>query len=33
VSAWEWTGDAKQPTLHKEPLAYEEVGFQTRSYK
>ncbi|MGA1722888.1 MAG: fumarate reductase/succinate dehydrogenase flavoprotein subunit [Ilumatobacteraceae bacterium] len=33
VSAWEWTGDAKQPNLHKEPLAYEEVGFQTRSYK
>jgi succinate dehydrogenase / fumarate reductase flavoprotein subunit len=33
VSAWEWTGDATQPNLHKEPLAYEEVDFQTRSYK
>jgi succinate dehydrogenase / fumarate reductase flavoprotein subunit len=33
VSAWEYTGDATQPTLHIEPLVYEEVSFQTRSYK
>jgi succinate dehydrogenase / fumarate reductase flavoprotein subunit len=33
VSAWEWTGDPMQPKLNIEPLVYEEVHFQTRSYK
>jgi succinate dehydrogenase / fumarate reductase flavoprotein subunit len=33
VSAWEWTGDPSNPTEHKEPLEYEVVKFQTRSYK
>jgi succinate dehydrogenase / fumarate reductase flavoprotein subunit len=33
VSAWEWTGDPLEPTEHKEPLEYEVVKFQTRSYK
>jgi succinate dehydrogenase / fumarate reductase flavoprotein subunit len=33
VSAWEWTGDAAAPVEHKEPLEYEVVEFQTRSYK
>jgi succinate dehydrogenase / fumarate reductase flavoprotein subunit len=33
VSAWEWTGDPLQPVEHAEPLEYEVVHFQTRSYK
>ena len=33
VSAWEWTGDPAAPVEHKEPLDYEVVQFQTRSYK
>jgi len=33
VSAWEWTGDMANPVEHKEPLEYEVVKFQTRSYK
>jgi len=33
VSAWEWTGDPAAPVEHKEPLEYEVVEFQTRSYK
>ena len=33
VSAWEFTGVGKQPTLHKEPLVYENVKLATRSYK
>jgi succinate dehydrogenase / fumarate reductase flavoprotein subunit len=33
VSAWEWTGDPMRPKLNIEPLVYEEVHFQTRSYK
>jgi succinate dehydrogenase / fumarate reductase flavoprotein subunit len=33
VAAWEWNGVGKAPTLHKEPLVYEEVKMQTRSYK
>jgi succinate dehydrogenase / fumarate reductase, flavoprotein subunit len=33
VAAWEWTGVGKTPILHKEPLVYEEVKMQTRSYK
>ncbi|HMR76543.1 MAG TPA: fumarate reductase/succinate dehydrogenase flavoprotein subunit, partial [Polyangiaceae bacterium] len=33
VAAWEYTGDASKPTLHKEPLNYEFVKPSTRSYK
>jgi succinate dehydrogenase / fumarate reductase flavoprotein subunit len=33
VAAWEFTGVGKQPTLHKEPLVFEEVHPTQRSYK
>ena len=33
VSAWEFQGDGKPPTLHKEPLVYEEMRMSQRSYK
>ncbi len=33
VSAWEYTGYGKEPTLHKEPLVFENVELTTRSYK
>jgi succinate dehydrogenase / fumarate reductase flavoprotein subunit len=33
VAAWEWTGDPQKATRHVEPLVYEELAFQTRSYK
>jgi succinate dehydrogenase / fumarate reductase flavoprotein subunit len=33
VAAWEFKGVGQSPLLHKEPLAYEEVHFATRSYK
>ena len=33
VTAWEWTGDPAAPNEHREPLDYEVVKFQTRSYK
>jgi succinate dehydrogenase / fumarate reductase flavoprotein subunit len=33
VAAWEFEGVGKQPTLHKEPLHFEEVGLARRSYK
>jgi succinate dehydrogenase / fumarate reductase, flavoprotein subunit len=33
VSCWEFVGVGKEPTLHKEPLAYEAVKLSTRSYK
>jgi len=33
VAAWEWTGDPMKPNRHQEELVYEEVQFQTRSYK
>jgi succinate dehydrogenase / fumarate reductase flavoprotein subunit len=33
VTAWEWTGDPAAPNEHREPLDYEVVQFQTRSYK
>jgi succinate dehydrogenase / fumarate reductase flavoprotein subunit len=33
VAAWEYQGKDKAPTLHKEPLVYEEVKMTTRSYK
>ena len=33
VAAWEFTGDPMNPNRHVEDLVYEEVHFQTRSYK
>ena len=32
VAAWQYNGEGKAPTLHKEPLAYEEVHVSIRSY-
>ena len=33
VAAWEHTGVGSTPTLHKEPLTFENVQLATRSYK
>jgi succinate dehydrogenase / fumarate reductase, flavoprotein subunit len=33
VAAWEHRGVGEQPTLHKEPLTFEEVHLATRDYK
>lgn len=33
VAAWEFTGVGSEPILHKEPLTFESVHLQTRSYK
>ena len=33
VAAWEFQGLEKEPMLHKEPLAFEEVKLSQRSYK
>jgi succinate dehydrogenase / fumarate reductase flavoprotein subunit len=33
VSAWQWNGAGKAPTLHKEPLEFEHVKPSQRSYK
>ena len=33
VSAWEYTGFGSEPTLHKEPLVFENVELSQRSYK
>jgi succinate dehydrogenase / fumarate reductase flavoprotein subunit len=33
VAAWEHTGEASEPTLHKEPLVFENVKLTQRSYK
>ncbi len=33
VAAWEYTGDNSPPILNKEPLVFENVHLQTRSYK
>jgi succinate dehydrogenase / fumarate reductase flavoprotein subunit len=33
VAAWEYTGFARQPLLHKEPLLFENVELTQRSYK
>lgn len=33
VSSWEWNGEQKEPTLHREPLEYEVVKVSQRSYK
>ncbi|MEN8225515.1 MAG: fumarate reductase/succinate dehydrogenase flavoprotein subunit [Bacteroidota bacterium] len=33
VSAWEYQGGDKEPTLHKEPLNYENIEVKQRNYK
>ena len=33
VSAWEFTGEGKEPVLHKEPLDFDFVKLTQRSYK
>ena len=33
VAAWEFNGTGKPPTLHKEPLVFENVELTQRSYK
>ncbi len=33
VAAWEYRGDNQAPTLHREPLEFENVKLATRSYK
>ncbi len=33
VAAWEYTGAAQKPTLHKESLSFDNVKLATRSYK
>ncbi|PLX28960.1 MAG: succinate dehydrogenase flavoprotein subunit [Ignavibacteria bacterium] len=33
VAAWEYTGVGNTPNLHREPLVFENVTLQTRSYK
>lgn len=33
VAAWQFNGENAPPTLHKEPLTFEEVHLATRSYK
>jgi len=33
VAAWEFQGAGEEPTLHKEPLVFENVKPSTRSYK
>jgi succinate dehydrogenase / fumarate reductase flavoprotein subunit len=33
VAVWEFRGDGTAPALHKEPLAFESVAVETRSYK
>jgi succinate dehydrogenase / fumarate reductase, flavoprotein subunit len=33
VSAWEYTGENKEPVMHKEDLKFDNVELKTRSYK
>jgi succinate dehydrogenase flavoprotein subunit len=33
VAAWEWKGEGQAPALHKEPLRFDAVPLQQRSYK
>jgi succinate dehydrogenase / fumarate reductase flavoprotein subunit len=33
VAAWEWKGAGRTPALHEEPLVFERVPLQQRSYK
>lgn len=33
VAAWEWTGNAGEPKLHKEQLEFKDIELKQRSYK
>jgi len=33
AAAWEWKGEGATPTLHKEPLVFENIHLAQRSYK
>ena len=33
VAAWEYTGEGNEPVVNKEPLVYEAIQLQVRSYK
>jgi succinate dehydrogenase / fumarate reductase flavoprotein subunit len=33
VAAWEYQGEGIEPTLHKEPLIYENIEVKQRNYK
>jgi succinate dehydrogenase / fumarate reductase flavoprotein subunit len=33
VTAWEWSGDARTPVEHREPLVFENIKLAVRSYK
>jgi len=33
VAAWEWTGEGKEPVMHREDLKFENVAPSQRSYK
>jgi succinate dehydrogenase / fumarate reductase flavoprotein subunit len=33
VAAWQWAGKDQEPVLNKEPLAFESIHLQQRSYK
>jgi succinate dehydrogenase / fumarate reductase, flavoprotein subunit len=33
VGAWEYTGEGREPVMHKEELVFENVELKTRSYK
>jgi succinate dehydrogenase / fumarate reductase flavoprotein subunit len=33
VAAWEWKGPGQPPALHKEPLAFDSVHLEQRSYR
>ncbi len=33
VAAWEWKGENQAPVVHKEPLKFETLSLQQRSYK
>ncbi len=33
AAAWEWRGHGEEPVLHREPLRFEHVPLQQRSYK
>ena len=33
VAAWEWRGEAAEPAVHVEPLAFEAIPLATRNYK
>jgi succinate dehydrogenase / fumarate reductase flavoprotein subunit len=33
VGAWEYTGQGKDPIMHKESLIYENIKVQSRNYK